>query len=690
MTAWAEEEGLLTERQGGFRRGRRLEDQLFTLTQCIEAARKEQRTLICCFLDVAKAYDSVPHAQLICRLQHLGIRPEWVTLIHRLYSENTVRTKLDGLTVEWVLPGLTYADDVVLTAESVCDMQKLLDICTEVATGLGLKFNTNKSAAVLFAGPQDRTFGSLRLGVDSQPSEEPAFCADGISGLWKAVVVPGMTFANAVVCVPGDVRAHIERRQREIGRQALSCHGTVANEAVQGDLGWSSFEAREATSKIAYDGRLRHMDTCRWAKRLFRYTQLTGLQTRWQKRLYQLQSKYDFFADPVQASSAREWEREVRKKVPRRPPDVRLKPRLEHQETQQWLKDAQLKTTLEVYVENKRTIGSEARLYDNSLGSRVRTRSYRRHFDSTVTTSVRRVCGAHDETVAHIVLECAGLRPSRLPKYWASLLLEMDTKPLRLGQPHQRTGLPRTILQPPAPARSKGNSRIIIIIIITSGCHGTSCVLRFIEFALQGLSACPCSSFVLLQGHALSCKVFRLNVSNNTIKLLTLNKIVFWQDYVARFKRTQFVACDDLSRMKHQFPTRLSRRIQGLHPEHGLLPPRTKQPTRPTMDNEQSQIPAASIIIYLPAAPRTAATFYGKPYKDVEDWIDQYKRVPHHNGWTDEQRLNNWDIFKSELMGTLINHKRRERAEDLLRTRTQAVSSTSTTTWYSQATSTST
>ncbi|KAG0428715.1 hypothetical protein HPB47_024306 [Ixodes persulcatus] len=151
------------------------------------------------------------------------------------------------------------------------------------------------------------------------------------------------------------------------------------------------------------------MDTCRWAKRLFRYTQLTGLQTRWQKRLYQLQSKYGFFADPVQASSAREWEREVRKKV-------------RDQETQQWLKDAQLKTTLGVYVANKRTIGSEARLYDNSLGSRLlfearagalRTLSYRRHFYSTVTTSVCRVCGAHDETVAHIVLQCAGLRPSR-------------------------------------------------------------------------------------------------------------------------------------------------------------------------------------------------------------------------------------------------------------------------------------
>ncbi|KAG0430675.1 hypothetical protein HPB47_022477 [Ixodes persulcatus] len=56
------------------------------------------------------------------------------------------------------------------------------------------------------------------------------------------------------------MREVMERRQREVGRQALGCHGMVATEAVQGDPRWSSFEAREATSKITYDSRLRLMD----------------------------------------------------------------------------------------------------------------------------------------------------------------------------------------------------------------------------------------------------------------------------------------------------------------------------------------------------------------------------------------------------------------------------------------------
>ncbi|KAG0425008.1 hypothetical protein HPB47_027798 [Ixodes persulcatus] len=160
----------------------------------------------------------------------------------------------------------------------------------------------------------------------------------------------------------------MERLLREIGRQALGCYAGVANEAVQGELGWSSFEAREATSEITYYGRLRHMDSCRSA-------------------FINLSRSMAFFSDPVEASSEREWASEVKKKV-------------RDNEAQQWLRDAQTKTTLQVYLTHKTTIASEALLYDNSLGSRLlsearagalRTLVYRRRFDATVTSSACRV-----------------------------------------------------------------------------------------------------------------------------------------------------------------------------------------------------------------------------------------------------------------------------------------------------------
>ncbi|KAG0426269.1 hypothetical protein HPB47_026607 [Ixodes persulcatus] len=62
------------------------------------------------------------------------------------------------------------------------------------------------------------------------------------------------TPALDVVCVPGEVSTVLELRQREVGRQALGCHGMVANEAVKGDPSRSSFETREATKSGLMSG----------------------------------------------------------------------------------------------------------------------------------------------------------------------------------------------------------------------------------------------------------------------------------------------------------------------------------------------------------------------------------------------------------------------------------------------------
>ncbi|KAH6943703.1 hypothetical protein HPB50_025628 [Hyalomma asiaticum] len=68
-----------------------------------------------------------------------------------------------------------------------------------------------------------------------------------VRDLWKLVHVPGLTFANAVVTMSAATREWLKRRQREVGRIALGCHGMMANEAIQGDIGWSSFEAPRST-----------------------------------------------------------------------------------------------------------------------------------------------------------------------------------------------------------------------------------------------------------------------------------------------------------------------------------------------------------------------------------------------------------------------------------------------------------
>ncbi|CAN7995468.1 unnamed protein product [Ixodes hexagonus] len=143
---------------------------------------------------------------------------------------------------------------------------------------------------------------------------------------------------------------------------------------------------------------------------------------------------------------------------------------------------------------------------------------------------------------------------------------------------------------------------------------------------------------------------------------------------------------------------RASRRIQGQSPEFGLWvdPPR-KKPTNTRMNTQAQQTEtsaAAAPVVFVPVAPRTPTSFHGELYEDVEDWIQHYERVARHNGWTAAQRLQNlyfslegtarrwfenheasltsWDLCAAELRRTFTSLHRRQQAEDLLQTRTQA------------------
>ena len=240
-----------------------------------------------------------------------------------------------------------------------------------------------------------------------------------VRDLWKSVHVPGLTFANAILCLSANTREWLERGQRAVGRLALGCHGRVAVEAIQGDMGWSAFEAREAQSKIAYEARLRNMDDTRWARKLFRYINIVGIRTQWCARVQTLRRKYGFLARTEDEAAERK---------------TAIRTLVRQAENAQWSANAQRKTTMALYCEHKGEISAEP-LYDNSVGSTLlfearagalRTLSYRRHFDADpdVQMALCRVCGSEEETTEHIILKCTQLTPRPT---------EGTTLPLALG-----------------------------------------------------------------------------------------------------------------------------------------------------------------------------------------------------------------------------------------------------------------
>ncbi|KAH7986907.1 hypothetical protein HPB52_024640 [Rhipicephalus sanguineus] len=173
-----------------------------------------------------------------------------------------------------------------------------------------------------------------------------------VRDIWKLVHVPCLTFANAV-CMTAATREWLERRQREVGRTALACHGRVADESVQGDLGWSCFEARKASSKLVYRGPSIH----------------------------------------VQRALARQTSS---------PPHIRYTsgaPGVRDKEEELWQQAMSGKVTLELYRSSKGTIGS-------ARAGALQTLTYKRTIDREMASVLCRACGSADETIAHLVIEC--------------------------------------------------------------------------------------------------------------------------------------------------------------------------------------------------------------------------------------------------------------------------------------------
>lgn len=485
LQAWVESEGVLGELQNGFRKQRRLEDNLFSLTQCIEIAEKEQRPLWLAFLDIKGAYDSVIQENLWGILGTLGVEAGVTNLLKDIYNSNKVRIKwetnvsepieierglrqgcplspllfmlyLQGLENklersgfgfnlsfikqgEWIkqsLPGLMYADDIVLMADNKEDLQKLMDICGTEGDKLGLKFSQEKSAVMVF---NDKDGGEHRIqevmlevvdkyrylgvwinnGVEYLTEHEKHVAMKGsrnaavmkhralwnysryevVRGIWKGVMVPGLTFGNAVLCMRPDIQAKLEIKQRGVGRLALGAHGNTPNQGVQGDMGWTSFEGREASSKIEFEERLREMEEEQWARKVFSYLYMRNVDTKWRKRTRKLSSKY------LGGSGGANQE-------------LRVKKRIKETEKGLWETGMQTKPALETYRMFKQEICKE-NIYDNSRGSSLlfeartgvlRTKTYRVKYQEMDTLCS--VCGEQEETAEHLILFCKGLHPT--------------------------------------------------------------------------------------------------------------------------------------------------------------------------------------------------------------------------------------------------------------------------------------
>jgi hypothetical protein len=183
--------------QFGFSKGIGCSTTLFALRQVVQLFNLRGSNVYIASLDATKAFDRVNHYKLFSTLHYKGLPVYIINVIvdwyHKLnayvkwnnaiYSTfkvtsgvrqggilspalfncyvDSIPAKLRSLKLGCSLNGtylgcLLYADDVLLLSSSCVELQKMLDVCFNVGTEIGIKLNAKKSMT-LCIGPRHNT-----------------------------------------------------------------------------------------------------------------------------------------------------------------------------------------------------------------------------------------------------------------------------------------------------------------------------------------------------------------------------------------------------------------------------------------------------------------------------------------------------------------------------------------------------
>ena len=176
--------------QMGFTKNAQTIDHILTLKTVAEKYKKNGQKLYCVFVDLRKAFDSVPRSALLYKLTQLGIRGKVFSVIHNMYDNSTCQLKLNNklsnkisigkgteqghtlspelfksymqdvspllnfgnipLLGDTLLSHLLWADDLVLMALDLDTAQRLFDTFVEYCKEWGLEVNKSKTNLVIF------------------------------------------------------------------------------------------------------------------------------------------------------------------------------------------------------------------------------------------------------------------------------------------------------------------------------------------------------------------------------------------------------------------------------------------------------------------------------------------------------------------------------------------------------------
>lgn len=200
----------ISDNQLGFRKGMGTREALFGLNVLMQRCLDVNQDIYICFIDFEKAFDRVQHEKLIEILQRKNIDTRDIRLIANLYWGQTARVRLDdylsenieiqrGVRQGCILSPLLfnvysetifeealaegdegikingqqfnnfrYADDTVVTTDSIEDLQNLLQRINDSCKRYGLNMNLKKTKYMVITKQQNI---DVNLTIDNTPIE---------------------------------------------------------------------------------------------------------------------------------------------------------------------------------------------------------------------------------------------------------------------------------------------------------------------------------------------------------------------------------------------------------------------------------------------------------------------------------------------------------------------------------------
>ena len=105
----------LSDAQAGFRKGKGTGDQIADICWIIEKAREFQKNIYFCFIDYAKAFDSVYHNKLWEILKEMGVPEHLTCLLRNSYAGEEATVRTGHGTIDWFQIGKGVCQGCILS-----------------------------------------------------------------------------------------------------------------------------------------------------------------------------------------------------------------------------------------------------------------------------------------------------------------------------------------------------------------------------------------------------------------------------------------------------------------------------------------------------------------------------------------------------------------------------------------------